>query len=91
MCHPNIEKVILFGSRAIGSYKPTSDIDLAIIGKKVDLSLIFLLNHQLDQLPIIQSFDLLFYNKTENQNLLKHIENQGIEIYLRKTNKLPPQ
>ena len=34
----NIDKVILFGSRARGDYRRTSDIDLAVVGG--DLSLI---------------------------------------------------
>ena len=33
----NITKVLLFGSRARGDYKERSDIDLAVIGGKVEL------------------------------------------------------
>ena len=34
---PNIEEVLIFGSRAKGSYSEGSDIDLAAIGYKVDV------------------------------------------------------
>lgn len=30
--HPNIEKVLIFGSRAKGTYSEGSDIDLAAVG-----------------------------------------------------------
>lgn len=31
--HPNIDKVLIFGSRAKGNYTEGSDIDLALIGR----------------------------------------------------------
>lgn len=35
--YPEIEKVIVFGSRAMGKEKPGSDIDLAISGFRSDV------------------------------------------------------
>lgn len=32
--HPQVEKVILYGSRAKGNYKPSSDVDLTLVGKR---------------------------------------------------------
>ena len=32
---PQIEKAIIFGSRAMGNFKPGSDIDLALMGKSI--------------------------------------------------------
>ena len=32
----NIEKIILFGSRARGDFKERSDIDLAVLGEQTD-------------------------------------------------------
>lgn len=34
--YPEIEKVIIFGSRAMGNYKPGSDIDIALKGQNVN-------------------------------------------------------
>jgi len=31
--YTKVDKVILYGSRAMGTYKPGSDIDLTVIGK----------------------------------------------------------
>lgn len=36
--HPQIEKVILYGSRAKGNYRAGSDIDITIVAPKMDLS-----------------------------------------------------
>ena len=33
--HPEIDQVILYGSRAKGNYKPGSDIDLTLIGSSI--------------------------------------------------------
>ena len=36
--HPEVEKALLYGSRAKGNYKPASDIDLTLMGDGIDLS-----------------------------------------------------
>ena len=38
--YSEIEEVILFGSRAMGNYKEGSDVDLALVGEKVDRKLL---------------------------------------------------
>jgi len=37
-CFPNIEEVVIFGSRALGNYRLASDVDLAVKGKWLDYS-----------------------------------------------------
>ena len=39
--HDEIEKAIIFGSRAMGNYKKGSDVDIAIIGENVNRSIIY--------------------------------------------------
>ncbi len=39
---PSIEKVLLYGSRAKGTYKTGSDIDLCLVGKDIDLTCRFI-------------------------------------------------
>ena len=31
--HPAIQKAMLYGSRALGTYRPNSDIDLTLVGE----------------------------------------------------------
>ena len=39
-----IEKAVVFGSRAMGNYKKGSDVDIAIFGERVNNKVIFELN-----------------------------------------------
>ena len=48
--YEEIESAILFGSRALGTYKNGSDIDLALEGSKIDLTLLFKIELDLDDL-----------------------------------------
>lgn len=52
-----IEKVFIYGSRAKGNYKKTSDIDLAICFSSGAKKSIAILRSELEDLPIIYSID----------------------------------
>lgn len=77
-----IEKVKIFGSRALGNYKKGSDVDIAIFGENIHektlLGLSDLLN---EQYPLPYFFDIIHYESINNPNLTKHIDEVGIEIY----------
>jgi predicted nucleotidyltransferase len=76
--HSEIDKVILFGSRAMGNYKRSSDIDLAIIGDSVDTRIIAILLDDLnEEFPIPYFFDVIHYQKISNKELKKHIDTEG--------------
>lgn len=79
---PEIEKVIIFGSRALGNYKQGSDIDLAIVGENISntvlLRLIDILNNEK---PIPYFFDIISYSDITNKELKKHIDEFGKEIF----------
>ena len=61
--HANIEKVLIFGSRSKGNYRPGSDIDLAVIGKNIDYSQLLDILCEIDELELLYSIDLLDYQK----------------------------
>ena len=76
--HPEIDKVILFGSRAMGNYKRSSDIDLAIIGENIDRRIIAILLDDLnEEYPIPYYFDVINYQEISNEELKKHIDTEG--------------
>lgn len=78
---PEIERSILFGSRALDNYKKGSDVDLAIVGDRVSHETILSLNEWLNEIyPIPYTFDLLHYNSISNENLKRHIDVHGIEL-----------
>jgi len=78
-----VEKAILYGSRAKGNYKPGSDIDLTLVGDKINNSLLNRISCELDELLSPYTFDLSIYQQITNQDLLDHIKDVGIEFYIR--------
>ena len=82
--YPRIEKVILYGSRAKGTHRNGSDIDLTLIGKDLDLTTLFEIETVLDDLLLPYKIDLSIYHKIENADLLDHIERVGLVFYERK-------
>ena len=80
---PEIEEVVVFGSRAKGTHKKASDVDLAIKGSAVSLETIQRLNFLLnEELPLPYFFDVVHYEALENQQLLEHIDRVGKSITL---------
>lgn len=80
-----IEKVVIFGSRAMGNYKKGSDVDIAIFGKQVTREDIFKLDDYLNEIfPLPYIFDIHHYENISNDNLKKHIDDEGEIIFERK-------
>lgn len=78
---PEIEKAVLFGSRAKGNYQPGSDIDLAVYGKGISFDDFLTLKVRLDDLKLMQKVDLVKYSSIENLDFIEHINRVGIIIY----------
>jgi predicted nucleotidyltransferase len=82
--YPQIETVLIFGSRAKGNFRNGSDIDLAIQGKlcspELALKLSGIIN---EQTAVPYQVDIVDYNSIENQELKAHIDRAGIEFYRR--------
>ena len=80
--YPEIEEVIIFGSRAKGNPKRGSDIDLAIKGEACSQRTAFDLNgHLNEELPIPYYFDVVNYNELSNLSLKEHIDRVGKVLY----------
>jgi len=79
--YPQIEKTILYGSRAKGNYRNGSDIDLTLVGDDLDLSTLFKIETKLDDLLLPYKMDLSILHKVENQDLVDHIKRVGITFY----------
>lgn len=79
--YPQIEQVLIYGSRAKGNYKPASDIDLTFQGKNITLKVLHKIGWQLDDLMLPYTFDLSIYHHIKNQDLLNHIDRVGIVFF----------
>ena len=73
----NIEKVILFGSRARGTNGERSDIDIAVTGGDFDS---FYWNMEED-INTLLMFDVVELDRGISEELKKEIERDGVTIY----------
>lgn len=80
--HPAIEKAVLYGSRATGSYKPASDIDLTLFGKTLTSKELGAIEDELDDLLLPYKIDLSIFARLDHENLKEHIERVGRVFYL---------
>ncbi|MDF3820826.1 nucleotidyltransferase domain-containing protein [Leptospira sp. 96542] len=85
--YPEIEKVVLYGSRAKGNFKPGSDIDLTMLGDTFTTQLQMDVYDILDDLYLPYKIDLSIFSKIKNPNLIEHIEHVGITFYEKAKNK----
>jgi len=81
--HIEVEKVLIFGSRAKGNYRAGSDIDLAVIGNNIDYRLILKIGCEIDSLELLYGIDLLDYQSKKNTPIGEHIDRVGQIFYER--------
>jgi predicted nucleotidyltransferase len=79
--HPEVERAVLFGSRAKGNYKPGSDIDLALAGPGLGQKTVNQMYEELDDLPIPYCFSLVLFSKMTDPEVISHISRIGIVFY----------
>lgn len=83
--NPNINELILFGSRAKGNFDQGSDIDLVIKGQALKLNDILKAKLEVDKLLLPYKFDIVIYNRIKEKALLNHIDRVGVKLYSRKS------
>ena len=83
--YTSITNALVFGSRAKGTYKEGSDIDLCIKTDEAFSHDDFIrLSGDFEESSLPYFFDIVQYNKITNQNLLEHINQVAVEIFERK-------
>jgi len=80
--YPQVEKAILYGSRAKGNYKNGSDIDLTLHGSAdLTLNVIYRILDDLDELLLPYTIDLSIFNDIGDPDVIEHIQRVGITFY----------
>ena len=80
--YSEIEEAILFGSRAKGTYRTGSDVDIALVGKKINHSIISGISLWLNEETLMPyKFDVVHFNKIQSPDLIEHIKRAGISFY----------
>ncbi len=80
---PEVEEVLIYGSRAKNYFRPGSDIDLAFKGNKLNLKIINKISLKIDDLLLPYKFDVSVFEHIDNKDLLEHIRLMGKTFYQR--------
>jgi predicted nucleotidyltransferase len=84
MKYPTIEKIVLYGSRAKGNFRPGSDLDMVLIGDELKLKDQLSFWSDLDDSYQPYLFDVAILSHIKNESLLDHIQRVGKVIYKKK-------
>lgn len=80
--YPQVEKAVLYGSRAKGSHKNGSDIDLTLCGgADLTLSVRHRIAVDLDDLLLPYMIDLSVFGEIGDPDLIEHIQRVGTILY----------
>ncbi len=80
---PDIQETILFGSRAMGTFKPASDVDIALKGR-ITLQVVARVKALLEEESSMPyTFDVVDYHTIETTAFKEHIDQHGQSIYKR--------
>jgi predicted nucleotidyltransferase len=83
--YPQVEKAVLYGSRAKGNYKTGSDIDLTLSGcPDLTIDVLYRIMDDIDDLYLPYHFDLSILQDIQDQDVLDHIRRVGVVFYERK-------
>nr|WP_240476467.1 nucleotidyltransferase domain-containing protein [Marinobacterium rhizophilum] len=74
---------MLYGSRAKGNFKPGSDVDLTLEGAELSVQVLNEVAWALDDLLLPYQIDLSILEQIYNQDLIDHINREGVRLYTR--------
>ena len=84
--HPNVQRAVIYGSRAKGNFKPGSDIDLTLFaaeGKDISHRELADILDEVDDLLLPYTMDLSAFEHLNHDKLREHIERVGVVFYQR--------
>ena len=86
--YPNIYKIVLFGSRARGDYRPNSDIDLAIFSRSISNLEVANFTNEIEDLDTLLKFDIVFMTPDTDPRLLENVKQEGVILMELLSNKV---
>jgi predicted nucleotidyltransferase len=76
-----VEQAILYGSRAKGTFRNGSDIDLALRGEGLTLNVLYQILSEIDDLLLPYTVDLSILNDIRDPDVIDHIRRAGVTFY----------
>ena len=81
--YPEVSRGLIFGSRAMGNYGESSDIDLAIKGKGLTFSTIVSISSDFEDSEMPFLCDVVNYHTIDHPPFKEHIDTEGATFYRR--------
>ena len=81
--HRQVERVVIYGSRAKGNYSPGSDIDLVMMGSGLKIQDILDIRVELEELNLPYFIDLSILETIKNPDLLEQMKRVELLFYQR--------
>jgi len=83
--YPQVEKAVLYGSRAKGNYRNGSDIDLTLHGNAdLTLNILYKISGEIDDLLLPYTIDLSIFHNLDDPDVVEHIRRVGVTFYEKK-------
>ena len=80
--YPQVEKALLYGSRAKGDYKNGSDVDLTLFGgDDLTQNVLHKIVNELDDLLLPYKIDLSIFHDIGDPDVVEHIRRVGVTFY----------
>lgn len=76
-----VKEVILYGSRAKGTYKEFSDIDMTLKGDDLERIDLYQILERIDDLYLPYEVDLSIYARLDYMPLIEEIDRYGIRLF----------
>lgn len=84
--YPQVEKAVIYGSRAKGNYKNGSDIDLTLHGGDLTLDILYKIMTEIDDLLLPYTIDLSIFRDLSDPDFIDHIQRVGLVFYEKREN-----
>ncbi|MCI8760807.1 MAG: nucleotidyltransferase domain-containing protein [Clostridia bacterium] len=80
--YEEVESAKIYGSRARGDYRKSSDIDIALFGDNLTFSIHTNIFYEIDNLYLPYKIDLINFNSISLANKIReNIIREGVEFY----------
>lgn len=76
-----VDKAVLYGSRAKGNFKDGSDIDLTLYGSALSLKTLHKVENDLDDLLLPYKIDLSIFEQIADPEVIDHVQRVGVVFY----------